>query len=79
MSTPPTLTPTDAQAAKRPRTVTPPPPVVPPGAQFPSSTVVSVQIADGEEVDWTWTTFPDGAQAVTGYTVRKAEPAGAAA
>lgn len=76
-----TPTPNDQQAtaARKTRTVTPPSPIIPPGARVPASSVVSVQVAHGEEVEWTWTTFPDGAQAVTGYMIRRApEPATAA-
>jgi len=36
-----------------------------------ASPVLSVTLAEGEEVNWLWTHFPDGRSVVTGYEVIK--------
>ncbi|MGF1481902.1 MAG: hypothetical protein ACFB4I_20880 [Cyanophyceae cyanobacterium] len=33
--------------------------------------VISVELAENEDVQWTWTTLPNGQQYVSGYTVVK--------
>ena len=46
-----------------------PAPEAPPSAQLPLNSVVSVVLAAGESVEWTWTTGANGARYVTGYTI----------
>ena len=31
--------------------------------------VLDVELEEGEKVEWTWTHYPDGSKAVTGYSV----------
>lgn len=31
--------------------------------------VLSVEIEEGQKVEWAWTHYPDGSRAVTGYSV----------
>jgi hypothetical protein len=47
----------------------------PPGSDAPagSSPVLSVDLAEDEEVRWHWTHYPDGRSAVTGYDILKKE------
>ena len=33
------------------------------------STVISVELNENEEVEWIWTTYPDGQTVVTGYNI----------
>ncbi len=33
------------------------------------STVISVELNENEEVEWVWTTYPDGQTVVTGYNI----------
>ena len=35
------------------------------------STVISVEVAEDESVDWIWTVYPDGQKVVTGYNIIK--------
>jgi hypothetical protein len=41
------------------------------GSQDKSAQVISVELADDEEVRWQWTHYPDGTSAVTGYEIIK--------
>jgi hypothetical protein len=41
------------------------------GSEDKSAQVVSVELADDEEVRWQWTHYPDGTSAVTGYEIIK--------
>ena len=36
-----------------------------------SGQVISVELAEDEEVVWQWTHYPDGTSAVTGYKITK--------
>lgn len=38
------------------------------------STVISVEIAEDESVEWIWTVYPDGQRVVTGYNIIKNRP-----
>ena len=40
------------------------------GAELTSS-VISVELNEGEEVNWLWTHFPNGQSVVTGYEIVK--------
>jgi hypothetical protein len=51
------------------RVVQAPAPFVPPSAPLPPNCVVSVLLRPGESVEWTWTSDPNGARYVTGYTI----------
>jgi hypothetical protein len=51
------------------REVQAPAPFVPLSAAPPPNRVVSVVLEAGERVEWTWTTDPNGARHVTGYTI----------
>ncbi len=51
------------------RTVLAPPPIIN-GTQPPTS-LISVDLAEGEDVEWTWTFLPDGGRYVSGYTLLK--------
>ena len=33
------------------------------------STVISVELNENEEVEWIWTTYPNGLRVVTGYNI----------
>ena len=33
------------------------------------STVISVELNENEEVQWIWTTYPNGQRVVTGYNI----------
>lgn len=57
----------DQQAAKKTRTV------YAPQAEGVSAApqVISVELADDEEVEWQWTHTADGKSIVTGYTIIK--------
>ena len=33
------------------------------------STVISVELNENEEVEWIWTTYPNGQRVVTGYNI----------
>ena len=35
------------------------------------STVISVELNENEEVEWIWTTYPNGQRVVTGYKIIK--------
>ncbi|VEP13989.1 conserved hypothetical protein [Hyella patelloides LEGE 07179] len=35
------------------------------------STVISVEVAEDESVEWIWTIYPDGQKVVTGYNIIK--------
>ena len=35
------------------------------------STVISVEVAEDESVEWIWTIYPDGQKVVTGYSIIK--------
>ncbi|MEM8777334.1 MAG: hypothetical protein AAGF26_00390 [Cyanobacteria bacterium P01_G01_bin.49] len=35
------------------------------------STVISVEVAEDESVQWIWTTYADGQKVVTGYNIIK--------
>lgn len=39
--------------------------------ELPSNCVVSVELAEDEEVSWAWTQLPMGEQYVSGYSIRK--------
>jgi hypothetical protein len=54
-----------------PRVVYPPAPFLPPSATLPPNCVVSLVLEAGERVEWTWTTDPNGARYVTGYTISR--------
>jgi len=41
------------------------------GSEEKSAQVISVELADDEEVRWQWTHYPDGTSAVTGYEIIK--------
>lgn len=53
--------------APKTRTLVPPPPIAP-GS---SNQVMNVTVGEDEDVVWTWTSRPDGAQFVSGYTIVK--------
>jgi hypothetical protein len=53
------------------RVVLAPAPFLPPSASLPPNCVVSLVLAAGERVEWTWTTDPSGARYVTGYTISR--------
>lgn len=38
-----------------------------------ASSVISVELGEGEEVNWLWTHFPNGQSVVTGYEIVKKE------
>jgi hypothetical protein len=42
-----------------------------PSVQPPANRVVSVDLEEDEEVQWTWTYLPDGQKYVSGYTIIK--------
>ena len=47
------------------------------GSQDKSAQVISLELADDEEVRWQWTHYPDGTSAVTGYEIiKKSERSG---
>jgi len=47
------------------------------GSEDKSAQVISVEMADDEEVSWRWTHYPDGTSAVTGYEIiKKSERSG---
>lgn len=52
-------------------TVRAPEPTLPATGAVPANRVVSVDVEDGEEVEWTWTSLPDGSRYVSGYTITR--------
>ncbi|MEM8546044.1 MAG: hypothetical protein AAGF66_18865 [Cyanobacteria bacterium P01_H01_bin.119] len=38
-------------------------------ASLPTNRVLSVELAAGEDVEWVWSSLPDGTRYVSGYTV----------
>ncbi|WP_019506053.1 hypothetical protein [Pleurocapsa sp. PCC 7319] len=38
------------------------------------STIISVEVAEDESVEWIWTVYPDGSKVVTGYDIIKNNP-----
>lgn len=53
--------------ARKTRVLRPPPPIGP-GS---SNQVINVTVGEDEDVNWTWTSRPDGTQFVSGYTIVK--------
>ena len=37
----------------------------------PLNRVIEVELADDEEVEWTWSTLPGGQRYVSGYTIHE--------
>lgn len=54
-----------------PRIVHAPAPIVPPGASCPLNHLKSVLLDYDEELDWIWSTEPDGTSYVSGFRTRK--------
>ena len=42
-----------------------------PHGPLPPNRVVRVDLAEDEEVEWTWSTLPNGERYVSGYSIRK--------
>jgi hypothetical protein len=66
----------DIDPNKKKRTVRAPAPTgrAPTGLQQPvaiPSQILSVDLAEDEDVEWNWTHFTDGRSAVTGYRIVK--------
>ncbi|MEO1124486.1 MAG: hypothetical protein AAFX95_10420 [Cyanobacteria bacterium J06639_16] len=42
-----------------------------PGASSspPANSVISVELSEDEDVEWTWASMPDGSKYVSGYTI----------
>ncbi|MFH1567454.1 MAG: hypothetical protein ABIL09_05580 [Gemmatimonadota bacterium] len=59
-----------AQPSKAKRAVGAPPPSGPTDP-LPANRVLSVEVAEDEEVLWTWTSLPGGQRYASGYTIRK--------
>lgn len=60
----------NTQSPKPGRTVYAPQPMFPPG-KAPANRVISVRLDEDEEVEWQWTSLPDGQTYVSGYTIIK--------
>ena len=59
-----------APPQKPKRTVNAPPPAGGSG-QLPANRVLSVEVGEDEEVEWTWTHLPGGGRYASGYTIRR--------
>ena len=59
----------DMDQEKRTRTVSAPQSAI--SGPHPPNRVIQVELADDEEVAWTWSTLPGGQRYVSGYTVHK--------
>jgi len=62
-----------AKEHRKARIVQPPPSTPGRSAMPPPSTVVSVVLQPGEDVEWTWASTPDGGAYVSGYTIVRRE------
>ena len=51
------------------RVVTAPAPILSSLAPLPPNRVLSVALLPGEDVEWIWTSAPDGTRYVSGYAV----------
>jgi hypothetical protein len=45
-----------------------------PASALESNRVLNVRLEEDEEVEWTWTYWPNGERSVTGYTIHKKVP-----
>ena len=52
------------------RIVIVPQPVVT-GSELPSNRLLTVAVQEDEDVEWTWSSLPNGQQYVSGYTIVK--------
>ena len=59
------------QPDKQKRTVSAPQPVSVQIDTALANRVISVNLDDDEEVEWTWTSLPNGQSYVSGYTIKK--------
>ena len=59
----------DMEQEQRTRTVIAPQPML--SGTPPPNQVIEVQLAEDEEVEWTWTTLPGGQRYVSGYTIHE--------
>ncbi|MGB3694868.1 MAG: hypothetical protein WBG70_11340 [Spirulinaceae cyanobacterium] len=53
----------------RKRTVFPPQPVLASSSRLPANHLISIQLDDHEDVEWIWTSLPDGVDYVSGYKI----------
>lgn len=53
------------------RTILAPQSALNPSAQEPANRVISVELAEDEDVQWIWTSLPDGTAYVSGYNIIK--------
>ena len=45
-----------------------------PSSPIQANRVISVKLEEDEEVQWTWTYWPNGENSITGYTIVKKTP-----
>ncbi|MEM9541614.1 MAG: hypothetical protein AAGA60_19230 [Cyanobacteria bacterium P01_E01_bin.42] len=56
-------------ATKQKRIVSAPQPTFAASSQPPTNRVLSVELGENENVEWVWTSLPDGTRYVSGYTI----------
>lgn len=56
---------------KQKRIVVAPQPSLVSHSSLPPNRVISVELEDGEDVEWMWMALPDGTKYVSGYTIVK--------
>lgn len=56
---------------KQKRIVVAPQPSLVSPSSLPPNRVISVELENGEDVEWVWASLPDGTKYVSGYTIVK--------
>ena len=56
---------------KQKRTVFAPQPILISSLALPANRVISVEVDDNEDVEWMWTSLPEGTKYISGYTIVK--------
>ncbi len=62
------------ERTRKTRVVAVPPPQLPSSGLLPANRVLSVVLQAGEDVEWTWTSLPNGGSYVSGYAIVSRSP-----